>query len=421
MLSLKQSIHPRMKLAQRPYLKAKLIQALRISQLPVLEFLKEVDQMALDNPVFEVIQEGSWHGSGDGSESYTRQDQSPEDVFHSLKIQLELMKLDDQGHQIGLALIDALDAYGFLRNYPEIQAQICQQMGVLPYQVEDVLLLLHTFDPEGIASRSLQECLLIQVNQYDFKNEALRDLLCELITDYLDEIEAQNWECICTGLGVSQKVVLNLIDFIKQNLSPSPLSPQTTRSVVLQPSFEVRVEKDMQLKIINLEIRNMPRLHISEYYRRLLTDSTIDAQSKKYVASHIKKAEEWLHNIHSRHERLDRVVRTLVKKQDQFFFHGPDHLVPFLQKSLSKELNISPSILSRLLQNKSIQTPFGIYPLKVFCPRNHFGNTRAQLQRLIQTYCTAHPNLGDSDVQKWLKTKGIQMARRTVNHYRNAS
>ena len=414
-------------------LNPKIIQMLKVFNTPYRELLDQIRTESAENVLIEIQQPDRLEQYEMGlrkqnSPSLNNKDLSDftgdnkgQSLREFLLSQLNLIAITDDKKAIAEFLIDSIDSRGYLNDFCTIREEVCKRFNVKDRTVIDVLKTIHTFEPDGIGARSLKECLIIQLDNYELDNQELRDIISLVIRKHTDELAAENYQKIATALNLSEEGVQSIHDFIKNNFNPSPGSSFTTDnfdySVI--PSFEVSLDESQKVIIKNLEESFGIKINISSQYLKLLEDPNTDKETKEFLTLKLQKAKELESNLLNRTNTLDKIATYLFNKQIMFLHDGYDYLIPLMQKDVAKDLNMNPSTISRIFSSKYCRTPHGLFSLKQLCPRNHFGKTATQLKKIIRVTMDNNPSLSDQKLANILTTQGIPIKRRTVTKYRH--
>ena len=425
----------RQRIAQVQKLKLKLsprlIQQMRLSQRSYSDLMKEIAQESSENVFIEVIQDDRLLSSM-GKSTGNRLDSTSEDddfidrladysEFKSLDSfllnQLEHLSLDPIEKKIAMEMLGYLDERGYFRDYQSLCLYIVKTFSVSERKVNELLKLIQSLEPEGVGARNLKECLLIQLEAQAFESEELKSLFETVISKHLDELD--DHEALAKKLKLSEEAIDAVLQFIRHNLNPNPgASFQRVDVPILVPSFEVRVG-DEGLSWVNLEKKMGVRVAISSQYKSLLDDPNTDEESKIFLKEKLRKAEEWMDMLAYRERMLETLMSFLLQRQAAFFKNGIHYLEPLLQREIAEKVGLSASSISRLVSNKAIRTPQGLFLLKSLCPRSYFGKTSERFKALLRKVFDTYPNLSDQKISELLKKSGLNIARRTVNKYRH--
>jgi len=430
-MQLNQQLRLTQKLSLKQLLLPKMIQMLRTFQMPYADLVKEIELESKENVFIEHVKydqlmplyrtRGSQLDySGDEGESMINRVKAKGQSFHEFLIsQLNLLQLGPKEYDIADALIQAIDAKGYIPQFDQVKAMIKLKMDVQDRKIMDVLKMVQSLEPDGVGARDLKECLLIQIDAYDFDHEELRLIIRRIITYHFNDLANQKFDKIAQALNIQVEGVSYVAHFIKENLSPTPGSRYSDESSIhlAVPSFEVQIE-DQQLIFVNLEKQNGVEIRLSESYQKLLSDPKTDEKTKAFLQEKLKKAQELIDNLKRRYETLDRLAKFILNRQDQFIRKGTGFLEPLLQKQVAADLGLTPSTVSRIVSSKYIQTPHGVFALKSLCPRCYFGKTLERFKILIQDAFIQYPTWSDNQISQLFKEKGMQIARRTITKYR---
>ncbi|MBT5954652.1 RNA polymerase factor sigma-54 [bacterium] len=426
-----------MNLQQRPALKQslklkqtltpKIIQMLKTFQLPYNDLLESAKLEVHENVFLEFTK---FDGLSKQSSSFSAGSENTADfenfISHSSKVslneyllnQLNLENFKDKESKIAMELIDSIDSRGYISNYNELKIDIQKKHKVQGRKIFDILKTIHTFEPEGVGARDLKECLLIQLHQKNFENPQLESILKKTIQNHLEDIADNNLKAIEKGLSIPSEGIPNIIQFI-QTLNPVPGSKFSNEPVekVVIPSFSFELENS-KIKIINYEEKKGFQLGLSPTYQKMLENPDLDSDTQEFLKQKLDRATSFLENIENRRKNLESMTQTLANHQHDFLKNGIEYMKPLLQKSLSRELNLSPSTISRILTSKYVETPHGTFSLKQLCPRGHKGYTAVQIQSIISKLVKTDSTLTDERIQSHLSLHGLDVARRSVAKYR---
>lgn len=414
-------------------LSPQIIQMLQTFSLPYSKLLEKVKNASEENMCLEITQEDQLLSfSTDkrtGSSTIDAKEMASdykETLESFLLNQINDLYLKKKDTDILLYLISHLDSRGYLTNYSTIKPTILDKFTISERKLNQILSILHSFEPDGIGARDLKECLLIQVNHYDFENLTLKELLVTFIKNHLEILDTSTNELdiqtIARELSITPDGVLGLIEFIRNNLTPTPsnlFSESKNNIQTIIPSFDITYDNG-RISIINLEEKYGVKISISKKYEQMLADPSTDSKTKQFINEKLTAAKQLKESLENRHKTLAALVRYTIDIQHNFILHGKLFLVPLLQKNVAASLNISTSTVSRMVTSKYIRTPHGIFPIKTLCPRNHFGKTSQQLTLIVKDIIKENPSYSDKEIKDILAKKyHIQIARRTINKYRH--
>ncbi|MFQ5648322.1 MAG: RNA polymerase factor sigma-54 [bacterium] len=289
-------------------------------------------------------------------------------------------------------------------------------------QVEKVLKIIQHFEPLGIGSRSLQECLLIQILDIDDHNPCT----VEILRDHFDDFTNKRYEKIAKKMDISLDGIRAAItDITKLNPKPGEGYVLFHQNVIV-PDLVVEKDEDGDFSI-SMNDWNIPHLRINNSYRKLLLDkkkSTKDARD--YIRQSLESARWLINSIHQRRATILRVMEAIIDKQRDFFDYGKEHIKPMILKDIADEIGMDISTISRVTNGKYVQTEHGVFELKYFFSEKIRSDTGDDVSnKTIKNFIREiiekeDPNkpLNDQRIAELLKQKGFQVARRTVAKYR---
>jgi len=446
---------------QKLIMTPELRQAITILQLSSLELESYIEQQLQENPLLELrddlpetpgeraeVPDPGENGQGDeydidwreyfhdssdlglprqeknrDKEEYTFESfiSRPPTLGEHLTFQLQLANVDAKGLDIGEYIIGNIDHNGYLQVSPEDMAEHLQ---VSLTEVLDILKLIQTFDPPGVGARTLQECLMLQVQQKGLRDE----LLEQVIKRYLMDVGKGKYSQLAQVLGVSVQEIQRVADIIK-TLDPKPgrnfFSPNDNRYII--PDVVLEKVNEEYVILVN-DTTSMPRLAINPAYRAVLgEENSHDAKTKRYVESKLNAAAWLIRSIEQRRLTLYKVANCLVELQRDFLDHGIKYLKPLNLRKVAEMVGLHESTVSRATSNKYIQTPQGVFEMKFFFSSglgSASGNMvsaqsiKKMLQELIESEDPSQP-INDQRISEIFAERGIKISRRTVAKYRD--
>ncbi len=353
-----------------------------------------------------------------------------------LMTQLGFLGLDERQAVIGTQLIGSIESDGYIRR--ELESIIndlafSQNIETDMDEVEEILRKIQSFDPPGIAARNLQECLLLQLERRDMDNKAVRNAI-RIIEDYFDEFTKKHYDKIIKKLDLDGDDELKEVITLITRLNPKPGSSSSglVKTQYLIPDF-ILVNNNGKLEL-SLNSKNAPELKISRSYSDMMDAyDKSDKKDKKlketvsFVKQKLDSAKWFIDAIKQRQQTLLNTMSAIIKYQYDFFLEGDEsNLRPMILKDIANEVGMDISTISRVANSKSVQTEFGIYPLKYFFSEGISTDSGEDvssrevkhiLKQFIEDEDKKKP-LSDDKLEKLLKEKGYQIARRTVAKYR---
>jgi RNA polymerase sigma-54 factor len=342
----------------------------------------------------------------------------PTNLSDHLAWQLHFSAPEGNSRLIGEAIIGNLNADGYLR---ATTAEIAEMASASEEEAEAVLRMVQQFDPVGVAARDLRECLLIQLDYLKPQS----DLPRLIVADHLGYLQRHAYEELAKELGCSLEEIQNALAVIR-SLDPKPGSKYNAgdNSYVEPDVFVVRDGDDYKI-ILNEE--DLPKLRINRSYQKLLAkDSGEQEATRNFVRERLNSAKWLLKSFVQRQRTIYKVVESIVKKQREFLDHGIEHLKPMILSDVAYDIGMHESTVSRVVTNKYVHTPRGVFELKFFFSsgiRSSTGEDVSSLavKRLIRQIVEKEDPrkpLSDSKIMAMLNKDGLKIARRTVAKYR---
>lgn len=354
----------------------------------------------------------------------------------SLLSQLGFLGLDDHQNAIGLQLIGSIDGDGYIRR--DLEAIIndlafSQNIETDYDEVEELLGSIQEFDPPGIGARDLKECLLIQL---DLKKEQSSDVLLaiRILKECFTEFTKKHYDKIIKKLEIeSENILKEAIETItKLNPKPGDASVNIAKTLYIIPDFILsNIEGKMEL---SLNSKNAPELKVSRAYSDMFkayhSSNKKDKKLKEtvsFVKQKLDSARWFIDAIRQRQHTLLYTMNAILQFQYDYFLTGDESkLRPMILKDIAEIISMDISTVSRVANSKAIQTEFGIYPLKYFFSEGISTDSgedvssrevKLTLRKLIEEEDKSKP-LSDDKLERHLKSKGYNIARRTVAKYR---
>lgn len=437
------------------------IQTIKLLELPMLELEQRIKKELEENPVLDEVPESqetedgapknvslSEYPADDPTPSYKlyvnnqSKDIKPQyntfsvrESFHqSLQIQLGYRNIDERTRKIANFVIGSLDDDGYLRRDLEALADdISFRMNIetSEEELEKILKIIQEFEPVGIGARNLQECLILQMES---KSKSSRqETALAILKEYFAEFTKKHYSKIISKMGISQEELKEAIDEIVK-LNPRP-GGQIDDSYIEQaqqvvPDF-VLEEKDGQL-LMSMPKFSVPELRVNKRYAALLEQSAntkdrAGREAASFVKQKLDSAKWFIEAIKQRQNTLQNTMNAIIEFQKEYFMDGDEtKLKPMVLKNIAEKTGLDISTISRVVNCKYIQTPFGIFPLKYFfseglmTEKGEEVSTREIkkiLAESIEQEDKSKP-LTDEELVGVLQKKGYIVARRTVAKYR---
>ncbi|NOR79466.1 MAG: RNA polymerase factor sigma-54 [Methyloprofundus sp.] len=463
-----------LRMGQQLSMTPQLQQAIKLLQLSTLDLQQEIQQALDSNMMLEVVEdEGSSlneqkvvenkvdttdQTGSEGSQTEMPDelptDTSWEDVFDAAQMssaapaadmpdfevqrsqaaslqdhllwQMEMTPFTERDRAIVTAIIDSVDSDGYLSGCcDDVYSSLAEQLEELDKaEFFAVLHRVQRFDPPGVASEDLKECLRLQLLQLPestpFRLEAI-----ELVERFLDVLAAQDQAKLMRQLDVSEYKLTQIIALIR-SLNPKPGSAieETHSEYVIPDLFVTKVEGKWRAEL-NPDIA--PKLRVNPLYSAMIkrADNSKDNTSMK---EHLQEARWFIKSLHGRNDTLLRVGRSIIAKQTEFLEHGAIAMKPMVLRDIAEELELHESTISRVTSQKYMHLPNGVIEFKYFFSSHVLTDMggecsataiRAFIKELVSNESPVKP-LSDSKITELLNEKGIKVARRTVAKYREA-
>ncbi len=412
-----------------------------ISQLVEAEKEQELDldhqeneEVRFDDCDFEVMKKldeeyrDHFAQSGDGSTQIMEEEkikqflensiQKSETLYEFLMAQASENLENEKDEKLAQQIIGNLDQNGFL-GVP--LSEIALLLNEPIKRVEQMLVLIQTFDPPGIGALDVRMSLMLQLKRKGMENT----LSYRIIEHQFDNLLHNRIPAIAKSLNCTFKQVEEAIFYqiAKLDLKPGSLFYLPYTPYVVPDAIIDEADGEFTI-IINQEA--LPNLRINRRYLRLMDQSDTNEETKNFIRMHLQSAKYLMHNIFQRNQTLNRVLEYLLAKQKEYLSSQIGELFPLLLKEVAQELELHESTIARAVANKYVQTPRGMLPMRRFFSNSLVTDTgeekstdavREHIKKMIDGEDKCKP-LSDEKIMILLKEKGIICARRTVAKYR---
>ncbi len=344
--------------------------------------------------------------------------------------QIVLLDLTPEEKVLAEEIIGNIDEDGYLRRDLPLIVQdlnLSQNLEITNERAEEVLKLIHRLDPPGIGARSLQECLVVQLELNDCSAD-LKDKALKILHDYFDDFAMKHYEELSKKLGLDLDRLRPVIEVI-QKLNPKPGEGEiTTQQNYVVPDFIV--ERDGEDFIVTLNDRSVPPLRINKAYKELMSRKNKGVAAtgvKDFIRKRFEAAKWFINSINQRRDTMLRVMRAIIEKQRTFFESG-EGLRPMIYKDIAEVIGMDISTISRVVNGKYVQTEYGVFELRHFFSDKLTTTTgeeisnkevKKTIKEIIDGEDPDHP-LSDDRIAEFLNKQGLNIARRTVAKYREA-
>lgn len=439
---------PTLQQVQRMFLAPAMQNSIEILMLPLIDLTLSIDQALEDNPLLEAeesprdsdpeetlrqidaLMRPQRESSYDAG--YSADDDPWEERFLKKEISLEerliqqlrLELSDPLQLLIGEFIIGNLDDDGYLK-------VTCQEIaGLLHIEdiniVENVLRIIQDFEPLGIASRTIAECLFLQAHNSKHKD---KNLIARVINECWEDLGKKKYPEIARALGVSIEEAREAAGFIS-TLEPKPARNYRPVYAHIYVKPDAFIVKDDNIGyVIEINKEDIPSLRINTYYRKLLQRKDLAPQDREFINQKLKDAIQFIKSIEQRGSTLRRICGYIVEKQKDFLERGISGLTPMTLSDVAQSIERNESTVSRAIHNKFIDTPQGMFSMKFFfsqgIPENGGGasvasrSLKEEIKNMIEDEDKASP-LSDQAIQDHFTRRNMQIARRTINKYRQA-
>jgi RNA polymerase sigma-54 factor len=473
-MTIKTGLYQGTHLKQEMKINPRLYQAMDLLYMPLLDLQQHIKQEMLNNPFLDLeepqigeeeikpaekekeekekAEEIDWEEILlDGFEAGGRRAEYEEkeyfepvpvetrDLYDHLHDQLVLLRLSPRQLLLGEELIGNIDENGYLTCTIEEVVQGLNQWvedagaawaqdddeELKPFTIpetEDMLRILQGFDPSGIGARDLRECLLLQLQD----GEQEDTLAYRIVKEYFDQLINHRWSEISKELSITPKDVQTAADQVKL-LDPKPgLKYAAPPDNYITP--DLIVEKIDGEYLVFLNDTSLPRLKLSRAYREIAKDkSKFKGENKEFISNKLNSANWMIQAIEQRRQTMLKVMNFIVDRQREFFEKGVQYLKPLTLREVAEVINMHESTVSRVTNEKFVQTPRGVLPLKFFFSSGLSTTSgedvsargiKAKIEKLVSDEEAKRP-LTDQAIVNILRDEGIQIARRTVAKYRD--
>lgn len=396
---------------------------------PDIDYDNSFDDYASDREGYEGNNDYSWseyassknHNSDEEFDFFEKKLSGKPSLYELLDQQISLNFPHPKDKIIASRLSTFLDESGYFRG--DIN-DIASKLNLPVEYIENILKVMQNFEPSGIFARNLKECLSIQLKELNRLDPQMQKLLDNL--EFLGQRKFKELKKICAA---NDEDLATMIADIKM-LNPKPAADyHSDMASNIIPDVFVRTNKQGDY-LIELNNMSLPRLLINkEYYSEIKNISGKNKEAKRYLKEQLGHAGFLMKALHQRATSILRVCEEIVRNQREFFEKGIDYLKPMLLRDVAEALEMHESTISRVTTNKYMHTPRGLFELKYFfssAAGTYTGDDttsvisiKHQIKQLIEN---EEPQniLSDDKIVELMAQKGIKIARRTVNKYREA-
>lgn len=431
-----------LRLRQHLTLTPQVQQALRLLQMSALEFAQEMEQALTSNPFLEesgdgsaapreaggadevvVPQEPASPGVSDREqEEWAGVSESQPTLQEHLRGQLMISQMGSRDRALAHMIVDSLDDDGYFKaDFAELAAMVPAEHDVRPEDFEAALRLVQSLDPAGIAARSLEECLELQLAALPESTPGRGCALSMVRGRHLQLLGNREWARLQHAIGCDE-ATLHVARGLIRTLDPKPghrFGSPEARYVV--PDVLVRKVRERWVAAINPA--SLPRVRLNRAYAEAIQSR---AGSNQSLSRQLQEARWLLRSIEQRFATIQRVADAIVARQRGFFEYGEVAMKPLTLKLIAGELGLHESTVCRVTNNKYMATPRGLFEFKHFFSRRLATESggaasatavRAVMKELIAAEDPRAP-LSDAELARLLAQQGLRVARRTITKYR---
>jgi len=472
---MKTGLHQHTSLRQDLRINPRLYQAMDLLYMPLLDLQQHLKQELLGNPFLEMLEpeeeteapapeqkveekeksgddEPDWeaillddrteHGVPSGTLGGAQEYVEPvsvesKDLIDYLRDQTRMLDLSPRQQLLCEEFLGNVGEDGYLQAsleeivkganqlLEEHAAESELELSVTPYTLADaeaMLAIIQQLDPPGIGARNLRECLLLQMES----QKRTDTLVYRLVKEAFDDLIAHRWSDLGKRFGLAPEEVQRAADELAR-LDPKPgLQHSAANDAYIIPDLIVDKIDDKYLVFLNDS--GLPRLRISKTYQEIARDKKkYDVESKEFINQRLNSAHWMIQAIEQRRQTMLKVMNFIVDRQREFFEKGIDHLKPLTLREVADVINMHESTVSRVTNEKYVQTPRGLLPLKFFFSSGLTTTTgedasarsiKAQIQKMVGDENPKDP-LTDQQIVQMFEQRGVKIARRTVAKYRD--
>jgi RNA polymerase sigma-54 factor len=326
--------------------------------------------------------------------------------------------LPDADHPLADYLVGSLDEQGFL------DCELVEIADVLKIPIEHIEQVLHRLQdlgPPGVGARNVQECLLIQLDRLE-RQDVVNPHLRAIIMHHWLDLGEHRYGAIAHTLNISYEDVVEARDFMRQHLRPFPLERTSDGSSALETSFlapDVIIRQEGDHLVVEVIESRRFYLRLNPLYQELSQaiaqrQQEVSFEEREHLNTFVARARLFLTNLRQRRETIRRIAEYLVDRQEAFLRHGVRHLAPLTRAEVAAAIGVHESTVSRATANKYVQVPN-----REIVPFSHFFTASLSVKDVISELIAKEKTpLTDQEIVETLRSRGFDVARRTVAKYR---
>ena len=381
--------------------------------IPAIELKEKIEKTIEENPFLEYDIKSNHNRADINSIIENTAANTKESLFEHLKSQIEIAFNNKNDIEIAKQISSFINQDGYLITP---YGEIADILNINIKKATEIIKILKTLEPIGVAAKNISECLSIQLKYRENIDESIKNVAINIVENYLTELSKKNYKYIASKLNISEKEILNALKLI-QTLEPYPAREFDTTVIkyIIPELFIFKENDEWQVKTNETFI---PPLKINKKYSKLLKESDFnnDLKEKK------EEAQNLINVVNERKKSLKRVGEGLLKLQIDFFENGKEFMKPLRLKDLALEVGLSESTISRISNGKYLNTVWGTFSIKYFFSKKINGDlgSRAVKEIIKRIIENSAAKLSDEKIRLILKSEGIEIARRTVAKYRQS-
>ena len=390
---------------------------LNIISIPAIELKEKIEKAIEENPFLEYDIKSNHNNLDINSIIENTASNSKESLFEHLKSQISIVFNNKKDVELAELISTFINENGYLTISPE---EISDILNISVKKANEIIKILKTLEPIGIAAKNISECLSTQLKNKENIDKNIKNIAINIVENYLNELSKKDYKYISLRMNISEKNILEALKLI-QTLEPYPAREfDTTTIKYIVPELFIFKEND-KWQVKTNETFILP-LKINKKYSKILKENNFNndiLKEKKLEAQNL------ISTVNERKKSLKRVGEGLLKLQIDFFENGKEFMKPLRLKDLALETNLSESTISRISNGKYLSTVWGTFSIKYFFSKNikaingELGSRAVKeiIKRIIEN---SNAKLSDEKIRLILKSEGIEIARRTVAKYRQS-
>ncbi|CCY78729.1 rNA polymerase sigma 54 subunit RpoN [Brachyspira sp. CAG:700] len=390
---------------------------LNIISIPAIELKEKIEKAIEENPFLEYDIKSNHNNLDINSIIENTASNSKESLFEHLKSQISIVFNNKKDIELAELISTFINENGYLTISSE---EIADILNISAKKADEIIKILKTLEPIGIAAKNISECLSTQLKNKENIDKNIKNIAINIVENYLNELSKKDYKYISSKMNISEKNILEALKLI-QTLEPYPAREfdTTTIKYIVPELFIFKENNKWQVKTNETFI--LP-LKINKKYSKILKENNFNndiLKEKKLEAQNL------ISTVNERKKSLKRVGEGLLKLQIDFFENGKEFMKPLRLKDLALETNLSESTISRISNGKYLNTVWGTFSIKYFFSKNikavngELGSRAVKeiIKRIIEN---SNAKLSDEKIRLILKSEGIEIARRTIAKYRQS-